>query len=122
MTYYCELKDKKIELDNIFVENSKLIQMMLKDFKTDTIPLINEFCTEENIINTTFFLKNLINNEYQDEITFLLMKENIEKIVGILELSDYCDINIVSEFLINHVAEFLRKNNSIEELEKMLIE
>ena len=51
-----------------------------------------------------------ITREGKNKIDELLSEKNMELIADILNVSDFCDIEIVREYLIEYFAKLIRRN------------
>jgi len=123
MTYKYILQDGITgPLDKLVVDNSQLIQHMISSSseQSNEIPILCKYATPDNIRKTELLLRKLVSNEKIDEIEiFLDNDDDLTQIADILNLSDFCDIKVVRDFLISFFAENIRKAKTLENLEKI---
>lgn len=118
MSYSYELLDGTTgELDSIIISNSIVIQNLLNSCDiSKTIPLLNNYCTVDSIKNTKIILNYIVNSQQKDEAFLILDYDNLQEAIAILNFAEFCDIQLVREFMINHFARLIRTKNSVEEL------
>lgn len=116
--YYELLDGKRGDIDEIFISNSQSIKNMLESCeKTDIIPLLHECFTEQSIRDTTNILKYLLRGEIFEDQDYLMSEDGLDRLVDVLNLSDYCDMLILRHFLVEYISKYIRRHHSLGDLE-----
>ena len=120
MVYHYELRDGSIgELDICLVENSQMIQNFIKNHEVDVIPLLNDCCSMEIIKNAVMMLRYLLYKEGGDLVDSFMVIGGKDDVVDVLNFSDYCDIEILRNYLIDFFASLIGKQKKFENLEEL---
>lgn len=113
MIFYYELGcGKRGELSNLIISHSQVIQNFIRICNGDNIiPLSNNFFYEESIKNTQILLNFLISREEKNKVEELLDEKNMVIVLDVLKIADFCDIEILREYLIEYFAKLVIKDN-----------
>lgn len=122
--YKGELNGEKIDLDEIFVENSEVIKGMLEICeKEEYLPLIYDDMDKNILDNSVKLLKSLVDRDrrsikFRDEY---MVDSNIEEISRILNMSNFYDIKVLEDYLVDFFANRIRSCKNEDDL-KLLFE